>query len=49
MQIKKLGASMIGLLVVLIALMFFLNLAKKLPVVGKVAAGAQELATAGHL
>ena len=34
-SIKKYGIGLIGLLVALIALMFILNQAKKLPVIGK--------------
>lgn len=40
---------MVGLLIVLVALMVFLNLLKKVPVVGGAATAAQNLATEGHL
>jgi len=48
-SLKKYGVGLLGLLVALIALHFLLNQAKKLPVVGKVAGAAQQLADEGHL
>lgn len=47
--VKKYGASMLGLLILLIATMVTLNLLKKVPGVGKVASAAQELAIDGHM
>jgi hypothetical protein len=47
--IKKYVIGLVGLLIALIGLRFLLNLGKKVPVVGKVAEVADNLASEGHL
>jgi quinol-cytochrome oxidoreductase complex cytochrome b subunit len=47
--IKSYGMGLAGLLIAIIALMVILNLLKKVPVVGKVAELAQDLATDGKV
>ena len=47
--IKALGKSSLGLLLALIVLMLFLRLLKKVPLVGPLAADAQNLATTGTI
>ena len=47
--VKALAKSSLGLLLALIVLMLFLRLLKKVPVVGGLAADAQNLATTGTI
>lgn len=47
--IKKLGGSMVGLLIALIILMLTLRLLRSVPVIGGIAADAQNLATSGKI
>jgi hypothetical protein len=47
--IKGYSKQLFGLLIALIALFFLLNVLKKVPVVGKVAEVAQDLATDGKI
>lgn len=48
-KIKSLGGSLLGLLIALIILMLVLRLLRKVPVVGAIAADAQNLATSGTI
>lgn len=47
--VKALAKSSLGLLLALIVLMLFLRLLKKVPLVGPIAADAQNLATTGTI
>lgn len=47
--VKALAKSSLGLLLALIVLMLFLRLLKKVPLVGPLAADAQNLATTGTI
>ena len=47
--VKALAKSSLGLLLALIVLMLFLRLLKKVPLVGPLAADAQNLATTGSI
>lgn len=47
--VKALAKSSLGLLLALIVLMLFLRLLKKVPLVGPLAADAQNLATSGTI
>lgn len=47
--VKKFTASLVGLLIALIVLMLVLRVLRKVPVVGPLAADAQNLATSGSI
>lgn len=48
-SIKKIAGSLLGLLLALIVLMLVLRFLRKVPVVGAIAADAQNLATSGTI
>ena len=48
-SIKNYAFGLVGLLIAMIVLMFVLNKSRNLPVVGKIAGAAQDLASDGHL
>lgn len=47
--VKKIAGSLLGLLIALIVLMLALRLLKGVPVIGGIAADAQNLATSGSI
>lgn len=48
-KIKSIGGSLVGLLIALILLMLVLRLLRGVPLIGPIAADAQNLATSGTI